>query len=690
MNKIKSISEVQQLGKKESRNILQEYVGTKLRKRRCSRSSYGAGINFLINVSSSGTNLNKKIQDEISKLEYVEKKIRNHKTNAKIICSSAKVPNKVPYERKLKHMLANMLDNIDSVGIKSKKIPKSIQKIGEVETDISTVRKREKVEKSLQQCIKVDSFTNVEDKQKNKTEKKRDKIKKPISFRKSSLKKPAFEPSLKCNAFGTGFEFAESLNFVPKVDFHLSSSEMEKIVVPPKKDVANVLKLVAEKSSGSYVNCIYDSTSYNEVNFDYGLSKNKMNKRCSGTVFVQESECALKDGSVVEDKMKTRGNKPERKRFYSYLRRGNFTISHHTDESREHHLEKNSNINLQYITEEEQDDENAKETVILNHHLENGTGVVGDDQTSVYPIDLIERSILAVENILRTINSITKDFSERKANKNIISKTPEHLLKITESSSERDRQQEVERKKHIESSFEELKEIMFSHYGKGQFEKEVANDNNLEENMDPLKKAINSLKNENISKRPTIPQASKLNVEQSCSFSSSFSCVNFTASQKLYNSSVLNQILLDNNFSSNTKVTGNKFSCYSSDLSKCSNLFPEYNFQKCLSLLRKKFRDFDKVRQKGLIDKSALESSFQPETNCAKKFEKNETVDEITSMVYGQTNKKEHYQVCFKNENFKNQSETSIESCYRMNIEKFNLNINPIQGMVKSSPVISK
>lgn len=714
MNRGKSGNGTQQMRKKIPLSVPQERPGTNKR-RRSPLNTYDSGINFVVDISSSGTNLNKKIQDEITKLEDVERKIRQHKTKAKAICLSAKAPSsKSSNERKLKHLLEDM-EIADSGLAKQKKQTCCFQKFRETEKDNTAMNRYERNRKCGRNDIKMESFTNLKDRRSCNKDRKKDVMKKSTSLRKS-MKKPTSAPNAKSESLVRDMKFAESLNFGKKVDLHLSISDTKKINFSPdkrsRKNFTDISKCMVEKRPRSSLSShMYDSTSFVNVNYDSDQQhdRNEENKPERGIFSLKENDSFQRE---VRDRFDRRertiisSRKPERKRFYSFLKRGNFTISHHSDDKTddERHsehviLSENNSELIQVRTEKTESpsfQEISKRNDIkeeINMNSVDGLSKGEDDKNTIFPTDLIERSIVAVENVLRTINSITKDFSARNEMKDILQNNRPKMIQASFNVKLNSQQGELPNRTKIEKEILILKSPIQSFFAS----EEIINFQNTnitchpqriqnsQKNSDPLSSALYSL---NVNKRAeelTTYVNSEGSIPQTQSFSSS--CISITI-QKSHKdqSSIKNDFFKDKHLSKTScpmDHQNNRFPWPSTESvtthenivssfpkstyqSTCEiedqYIFPEYYFQKCLTLLRKKFRDFEKIRCKNPIGKHVLKGDSQHYNVLDDMMIKLEENSKEESTVYYKKNTNEKYQVCYKNENFKNQSETSVES----------------------------
>ncbi|KAL3276549.1 hypothetical protein HHI36_011924 [Cryptolaemus montrouzieri] len=424
----------QQNRKKEAKPVPREYGDQRRKVKRI--ASPESGISFAKDVSSSGTNLNKKIEKELARLDQVEKNIRTHKSKVKAICTSTKPQIGANVnQRKLKNVLERMLETIDSSRHKTKKIHAT----GRKDLDLpATIKKIEKTRRNVLDSIFVESLTNL-----NKIKKNSIKVetpKKEIVTRKSVLKKPTSAPIPNCNVLADDLRFAENLNFGKGVVRHSTFSAVKKL--PSTKNIVQKsdFRVVVEKTSANNLSYVYDSTSLRYVDpasLSSVSASNLFNEPVRTTV--------LKEGfeKTVETKqIKRQESKPERKKFYSFLRRGNFTISHHDSSNKAKNSEDRDFENKTECRETEKEVE-VEDVGIGDIRVVNDDksiikkSIPGDieaipqsaleeakpicelkneeksSELSVFPTDLLERSILAVEKVLQTIDSMTKELCMR-------------------------------------------------------------------------------------------------------------------------------------------------------------------------------------------------------------------------------------------------------------------------------------
>ncbi|KAK9875157.1 hypothetical protein WA026_005948 [Henosepilachna vigintioctopunctata] len=484
MNKKYSKNETKQsTRKREIRPASRDSASTRRHIRAVPVTNLESGINLIANVSSSGTNLNRKIELELARLDSVEKKIRKHKCKTTAVTSTKTPSNNPSNQRKLRNILENMLSTIDYAAPKIKKYAPYQQKVRQADFEcLDAGKKCVKLRKTQQNPKKVESFTNIFNNT-NKRAFKSNFHKTDNVFMKSALKKPMSAPNGTRNSvFVDDLKFAESLRFGKKVDLHFMLEDIKKIVqtstnnphqVPNheltfEKNNKNVkfdsnapstFKVIVEQPSENKISYIYDSPSFNGMDTEYAvLDRTKSSnepikplKKLSpyGSVVKMSKSAKNKDElntKEIKHENKVVKEKPEEKEFYSYLRRGNFIISGNLNEpnqevdeghiSEHHEAEitdersvksmksvqrnklRNNDIEMrrQVLENNVGQTEEAIQVLMSGKHSE--TKISFSEKTDIYPgvcdfpTDLLERSILAVENVLNTIDCIANEFNQ--------------------------------------------------------------------------------------------------------------------------------------------------------------------------------------------------------------------------------------------------------------------------------------
>ncbi|KAL3276550.1 hypothetical protein HHI36_011925 [Cryptolaemus montrouzieri] len=125
--------------------------------------------------------------------------------------------------------------------------------------------------------------------------------------------------------------------------------------------------------------------------------------------------------------------------------------------------------------------------------------------------------------------------------------------------------------------------------------------------------------------------------------------------------------------------------------------FPEHNFEKCLTLLKKKFKDFESSRRRNVNRNMTSRNGFHlvedlekvtPNLKTKTECKPDQLEDDVNiSRRKWITNKDRNYKLCFKNEHFNNRSETSLESCSK--IDSVEIKKNIFLSKATSSPQLN-